>query len=69
MASWHITALVDGERAEAGGTFQIISLEDDEGNDVTELVDRGIHFHDKDELKEAIVRGFANRLKIKIEED
>jgi hypothetical protein len=67
MTSWRITALVDRERA--GGTFQIISLEDDDGSDLTELVDKGTHFHDKDELKEAIVRGFANRLKVEIEED
>ena len=65
MACWHITAQLDhetGEGAGAGGTFQVINLEDDEGNDLTALVDQGAHFHNIDELKQAIVRGFAARL-------
>ena len=65
MACWHITAVLDretGERAGAGGTFQVVSLEDDEGNDLTELVDQGTHFHSIDELKLAIAKGFAARL-------
>ena len=48
MACWHITAELDretGESAGAGGTFQVVGLEDDEGNDLTELVDQGTHFH------------------------
>jgi trehalose/maltose hydrolase-like predicted phosphorylase len=71
MACWHITAELDhetGERAGAGGTFQVVGLEDDEGNDLTALVDQGVHFHSIAELKQAIVRGFAARLEV-TEED
>lgn len=38
MACWHITAQLDhetGEGAGAGGTFQVINLEDDEQKDLT----------------------------------
>jgi hypothetical protein len=45
---WHINALLDwqtGEKAEAGATFQVIELKDDEENDLTDLVDQGRHFH------------------------
>jgi type I restriction enzyme S subunit len=34
------------ERAGAGGMFQVISIEDAEGNDKTNLVDQGTHYHD-----------------------
>jgi type I restriction enzyme, S subunit len=71
MACWHITAELDretGEGAGAGGTFQVVGLEDDEGNDLTDLVDQGVHFHSIDELKQAIVKGFATRLEV-TEED
>ncbi|MNV61255.1 hypothetical protein D3C71_1537560 [compost metagenome] len=40
------------ERAGAGGMFQIISIEDDEGNDFTHLVDQGQHYASLDDLKE-----------------
>jgi hypothetical protein len=46
---WHITAQLDretSERAGAGGTFQVVKLEDDEGNNLTSWVDQGTHFHD-----------------------
>ena len=62
---WHITALLDREtteRAGAGGTFQVIKMEDDEGNNLTSWVDQGTHFHDLEELKRAIIEGFASRL-------
>jgi type I restriction enzyme S subunit len=71
MACWHITAQLDystSDRAGAGGTFQVISLEDDEGNDLTALVDEGVHFHDLNELKQAIINGFAARLQVTEEE-
>jgi hypothetical protein len=72
MACWHITAQLDhetGEGAGAGGTFQVINLEDDEQKDLTALVDQGVHFHNIDELKQAIVRGFTARLEVTEEEE
>ena len=48
--------------------FQVISLEDDEGNDLTDLVDQGAHFHDLNQLKEAIITGFGARLQVTEEE-
>jgi hypothetical protein len=71
MAGWRIIAVLDretGESAGAGGTFQVVGLEDDEANDLTALVDQGVHFHSIDELKQAIVKGFAARLEV-TEED
>ena len=64
---WHITAQLDrkaGERVGAGGTFQVVRLEDDEGNNLTSWVDQGTHFHDLEELKQAIVKRFASRLTV-----
>jgi len=72
MACWRITAELDretGERAGAGGTFQVVGLEDDQGNDLTDLVDQGAHFHNIDELKQAIIKGFAEQLVVTEEED
>jgi hypothetical protein len=72
MACWRIIAVLDretGESAGAGGTFQVVGLEDDEANDLTALVDQGVHFHSIDELKQAIVKGFAARLEVTEEED
>ena len=66
-SDWHITAQLDretSERAGAGGTFQVIKMEDDEGNNLTSWVDQGRHFHDLEELKRAIVEGFASRLTV-----
>lgn len=42
------------ERAGAGGMFQVISLEDEDGKDFTHLVDQGQHYVSLDELKEDI---------------
>lgn len=39
------------ERAGAGGMFQVISIEDEEGKDCTHLVDQGRHYPSLDELK------------------
>ena len=66
-SDWHITVQLDretSERAGAGGTFQVITIEDDEGNNLTSWVDQGRHFHDLEELKRAIVEGFASRLTV-----
>ena len=64
---WHITAQLDRETSEgagAGGTFQVVKLEDDEGNNLTSWVDQGTYFHDLEEVKQAIVKGFASRLTV-----
>ena len=64
---WHITAQLDretSERAGVGGTFQVVKLEDDEGNNLTSWVDQSTHFHDLEEVKQAIVKGFASRLTV-----
>jgi len=52
------------ERAGAGGTFQVTHLEDDEGNDLTYLVEQGRHFRDMDELRTAILQAIAERLTV-----
>lgn len=50
------------ERAGAGGMFQVISIEDDEGKDFTYLVDQGFHYSSLDELGEDI----ASALKVSL---
>jgi type I restriction enzyme S subunit len=43
------------ERAGAGGHFQVVSIEDASGNDLTdELVDVGTHFPSLDAVQETI---------------
>jgi hypothetical protein len=67
MAFWKISAHLDrakGESVGAGGTFQVISLTDDEGNDLTDLVDQGTHFHNIDELRHAIIQRFTALLEV-----
>ncbi len=44
------------EQAGAGGMFQVISVEDDDGKDFTHLVDQGQHYASLDNLKEDIAR-------------
>jgi hypothetical protein len=68
MAGWHITAQLDRdsvERAKINSTFRIVNLQDDDGNDLTELVDQNIDFHSIVELKQAIAKGFAQRLEVR----
>jgi type I restriction enzyme S subunit len=48
------------EHAGAGGMFQVISLEDEDGKDFTHLVDQGQHYASLDELKDDI----ASALKV-----
>ena len=43
-------------RVGAVGTFQVISLTEMDGKDVTDLVDQGIHFHGLDVLKRYLER-------------
>ena len=47
-------------RAGAGGMFQVISIEDDDGKDFTHLVDQGQHYASLDDLKSDI----ASALKV-----
>ena len=42
----------------------MIGLEDDEGNDLTDLVDQGRHFNNMDELKQAILKSISERLTV-----
>lgn len=44
------------EHAGAGGMFQVISVEDNDGKDFTHLVDQGRHYALLDDLKEDIAR-------------
>lgn len=48
------------ERAGAGGMFQVISVEDEDGKDFTHLVNQGKHYASLDELKDDI----ASALKV-----
>lgn len=51
---YHLQAQLDyetSERAGAGGMFQVISIEDDEGKDYTHLVDQGRHYASLEDLK------------------
>ena len=57
----HYYAHLDRKTSEQAGpdkTFQVVSIEDDEGNDYTESIgiDQRIHFHSLDELAEEIER-------------
>ncbi|MFA5649340.1 MAG: hypothetical protein WC951_13680 [Bacteroidales bacterium] len=47
------------ERAGAGGMFQVDTLKDDNGNDVTDRIDVGKHFSNDDELKEELSNVFG----------
>lgn len=51
---YHLQAQLDYETSEhagAGGMFQVISIEDDEGKDYTHLVDQGRHYASLEDLK------------------
>lgn len=48
------------EHAGAGGMFQVISVEDEDGQDFTHLVNQGLHYASLDDLKEDI----ASALKV-----
>jgi hypothetical protein len=64
---WSIEAELDretGQQAGADGTFQVIGLEDDEGNDLTDLIDQGRHFNNMNELKQAILKSISERLTV-----
>jgi hypothetical protein len=64
---WSIEAELDretGQQAGADGTFQVIGLKDDEGNDLTDLIDQGRHFNNMGELKQAILKSISERLTV-----
>ena len=50
------------ERSGAGGMFQVISVEDDNGRDMSNLVDQGHHYASLDDLKQDL----ADALKVDI---
>jgi type I restriction enzyme S subunit len=54
------------EKVGAGGTFEVISLVDDEGRDYSHLVDQNRHFFSREELKQAILRGLTEQLEIEV---
>jgi hypothetical protein len=65
IAMWRIEAELDrkaSERAVAGGTFKVISLFDDEDNDLTDLVDQDANFASIEDLKDAILQSISERL-------
>jgi type I restriction enzyme, S subunit len=62
-----IKAILDRETSEGtgvGGTFQVVSLIDDEGNDLTYLIDLDRHFTSMDELKRTILREISEHLTV-----
>jgi type I restriction enzyme, S subunit len=64
---WAITAILDHEASEtagAGGTFQVVSLIDDDGNDLTDLIDEGTYFDSMDQLRQAILKEISKRLTV-----
>lgn len=56
---YYFSAQLDYENSEnvgAGGMFQVISVEDDDGKDFTHLVDQGRHYASLEDLKEGLAR-------------
>lgn len=47
------------QRAGAGGMFQVETLIEDTGSDVTNRIDVGIHFRDDDHLKDYLSQMFG----------
>jgi hypothetical protein len=65
VAMWRIEAELDrkpGGRGRAGGAFKVISLFDDEDNDLTDLVDQDANFASIEDLKDAILQSISERL-------
>jgi type I restriction enzyme S subunit len=52
------------ERAGEGGRFQVVSLIDDEGNDLTFLIDLDRYFRNVDELKQRILQQISKHLTV-----
>jgi hypothetical protein len=53
-----------GERAAGERFFQIVSLIDDEGNDLTFLIDLDRYFRSMDELKQTILQQISEHLTV-----
>jgi type I restriction enzyme, S subunit len=57
------------ERAGAGGTFQVISIQDEEGTDLTHYVDQGRHYNELSEVRADLIAAIkASADDIEIEE-
>jgi hypothetical protein len=52
------------ERAGGPGRFQVVSLIDDEGNDLTFLIDLDHYFKSMDELKQTILHQIFEHLTV-----
>ena len=52
------------KQAGVGGTFQVVSLIDDEGNDLTFLIDLDRNFRSMDELKQTILQQISEHLTV-----
>jgi type I restriction enzyme S subunit len=68
---YHILASLDwetSERAGAGGMFQVVNLEDQDGNDLTSLVDQGTHYPSLAVLKSDILKALGDGSDVSIEE-
>ena len=62
-----IKAFLDREASEqagGGGRFQVVSLIDDEGNDLTFLIDLDHYFRSMDELKQTILQRISEHLTV-----
>lgn len=63
----HIEAELDWETSEnagAGGTFQVVSLTDEAGNDVTDKVDQGRHFPSLKDLESELTTVFGKEVTV-----
>lgn len=66
----HLTVTLDNEtseRAGAGGMFQIESISDEEGNDLSKEVDQGVHYPDVDALEKDLKSIFGDDVTLEIE--
>lgn len=67
LNGYHLFAQLDyetSERAGAGGMFQVISVNDEDGKNFTHLVDQGWHYSSLDELR----RDLARNLKVDVQQ-
>jgi len=66
----HLTVTLDSETSEqagAGGMFQIESISDEKGNDLSKNVDQGVHYPDLDALKKALKLIFGKNVTFEVE--
>lgn len=55
------------ESAGAGGMFQVVSITDERGNDVTKHVDQGRHFSSDQKLREELEAALGTTIEIEEE--